>query len=283
MENKQTASQLTFSLDLLPQVAKHIEFLEHVAEVQDLRNENILKHAAYRYENYWLPLAAEHPNECLAAPVDIEWIWLCHMLSPKQYESDCLALVGTVINHTFYSGQERQQLLQVSENHWLQMYGPNEEPFTMEPQSIGNENTADTTSSLSYDVVAAALRQESFYDKISSTEKRNGENQTSSLDRYKQFIYLCKLLPTLFFSPPIDVDLLWHTHQANPQAYKSDMCRILKRLLNHDDTSTSDKEFKEANALTGAHWEMLYREPCLAEMGTCGNRCRVMCTRCTVH
>lgn len=284
MNNKQAASQLTFSVDLLTQAARHIEFLEAVAEDQDLKNENVLRRAAYRYEKYWLPLAAEHTGEPLVAPRDIEWIWLCHMLSPKTYEMDCLSLVGTVVNHTFYSLQERQQRLQASENYWFQMYGADEEPFNLEQSTSNASILEDCTSSLSYDLVAAATRQTSFYEKLSSTGNTNVEDTGCILDRYKQFIYLCKLLPTLSFTPTIGIDLLWHTHQANPKAYKTDMGRILKRLLHHDDTSTDETAFNESINLTGSSWEKFYNESCLdnesclvgsANMGTCYNRCSI--------
>jgi len=49
---------------------------------------------------FWLPLAAKHNREVLSAPLDIEWVWHCHMLSPRAYAADCERLVGVVVDHT---------------------------------------------------------------------------------------------------------------------------------------------------------------------------------------
>ncbi|XP_045161890.2 uncharacterized protein LOC123526677 [Mercenaria mercenaria] len=260
----EAASKLMFSIDLLPQVSKHIEFLERVAEVPDLKDENVLRRAVYRYEKYWLPLAAVHRDKCLAAPLDIEWIWHCHMLSPNNYESDCISLVGVVVSHTFYNKQEREQSLQVAKNGWVQMYGDKDEPFTMEFSKLDIDAVETFRSSLSYDLVAAALRQSTFYDKISSIEYKNENELENANERYKQYIYLCKLLPQLSLTPSISMDLLWHTHQANPHVYKFDMEKILRRLLLHDDTNTDHGEgskLHKATQLTKTSWEKIYNEP----------------------
>ncbi|XP_045206803.2 uncharacterized protein LOC123559048 [Mercenaria mercenaria] len=280
MDHKEAASKLMFSIDLLPQVSRHIDFLEKVAEIPDLKDEHVLRRAAYRYEKYWIPLAAEHRDECLTAPLDIEWIWHCHMLSPKNYESDCIALVGTVVNHTFYNKQERALCLQAAKKHWLQKYGDKDEPFAMEYSILDKDAVENFTSSLSYDLVAAAQRQSTFYDKIASTEYKNEENHENVNERYKQYIYLCKLLPSLPLTPSIGIDLMWHTHQSNPLAYKFDMGRILRRLLQHDDTSTDQtvgSKLHEASQLTLKSWERFYNEPFHDCTYRCVNRCFSKC------
>ncbi|XP_045206801.2 uncharacterized protein LOC123559047 [Mercenaria mercenaria] len=281
MDHKEAASKLMFSIDLLPQVSRHIDFLEKVAESPDLKDKHVLRRATYRYEKYWLPLAAEHRDECLAAPLDIEWIWHCHMLSPRNYKRDCIALVGTVINHTFYNKQERDSSLQAAKNHWLQKYGEKDEPFTMEFSTLDKEALENFTSALSYDLVEAAARQSSFYDKITSLECTNEDDLLRINEKYKQYLYLCKLLPKLPLTPSIGMDLLWHIHQANPLAYKYDMETILRRLLQHDDTSTDHSEgskLHKATQLTKTSWENVYNEP----FGDCINiNCGGTCVRCT--
>ena len=53
-----------------------------------------------RYETYWLQLAAKHPSECLAAPLDVAWIWHSHLLAPLSHRRDCLSNVGVVVNQS---------------------------------------------------------------------------------------------------------------------------------------------------------------------------------------
>jgi hypothetical protein len=60
-----------------------------------------------------------------------------------------------------------------------------------------------------------------------------------SLRRYKGFLYLLKLTGlSVFLVPTIDIDLMWHSHQAGPRAYREDTVHLLGRVLNHDDTDS---------------------------------------------
>ena len=43
-----------------------------------------------------------------------------------------------------------------------------------------------------------------------------------------------------FLVPTYDIDLIWHAHQLNPEAYNKDLTQILGKVLNHDD-SDSDR------------------------------------------
>ena len=43
----------------------------------------VLREAIQRYENVWLPLLANNgngSNPLLVPPIDVEWVWHCHML-----------------------------------------------------------------------------------------------------------------------------------------------------------------------------------------------------------
>ncbi|KAF8571672.1 hypothetical protein P879_01719 [Paragonimus westermani] len=51
-------------------------------------HETLQKLAVYRYEVFWLPLAAAHKLYA-GAPIDIHWVWLAHMLDPLVYRQDC--------------------------------------------------------------------------------------------------------------------------------------------------------------------------------------------------
>ena len=51
--------------------------------------------AAERYERFWLPLLATHPNPAaIAAPLDVAWAWLMHSLAPSKYAADVQAITG---------------------------------------------------------------------------------------------------------------------------------------------------------------------------------------------
>ena len=57
-----------------------------------------LDRAVDRYCEF-LALAAENPNQMLVPTLDIDLIWHVHMLSANDYEEDCHALLGRLLNH----------------------------------------------------------------------------------------------------------------------------------------------------------------------------------------
>lgn len=55
--------------------------------------------------------------------------------------------------------------------------------------------------------------------------------------RYKGFLHLCaKLKGRVFLVPTYDIDLMCHTHQLDPFAYRVDMLQIMGSVMAHDDT-----------------------------------------------
>ena len=119
---------------------------------------------------------------------------------------------------------------------------------------------------LSIDLVAAALRQRGFADKITG-EDCNGIDSPMALvhaiTRYHKFMLLLKrdkvtgkirkLVPTL------DVDLCWDAHQLRPVEYRNWCKGQLGRLINHDDTLSKD-DLQEGLRDTTLAWYAAYRE-----------------------
>lgn len=125
MENKETASTFYFGVDLCKQAENHVEFLGAVDAIKELKDPEVLRRAVFRYEKFWLPLASEHPDQCMSAPIDIEWVWHCHLLSPVCYEKDCKSVVGTTVNHVLRNQIEFKEAQKESEYYWHKKY-PNE-------------------------------------------------------------------------------------------------------------------------------------------------------------
>ena len=224
-----------FSLDLITQALHQLEFLAVIDKNPSLQNPAILIRVLYRYEKFWLPLAAAHPYECLSAPIDIEWLWHCHMLSPKAYVRDCLNVVGKKINHTLRKAKDYEKALRTSEVLWSRLYPT--EPFHFDyTQSHGLR----FESIIHYNIIDAAVRQKSFYYQVSLPHYRDKKFLEWGLVRYKKFIYLHQQLPNEFLVPCYDIDLFWHAHQVNPFAYEQDMMKCIGDLFDHDD-STNDR------------------------------------------
>eukprot|EP01018_Ginkgo_biloba_P025969 Gb_06704 [translate_table: standard] len=87
-------------------------------------------------------------------------------------------------------------------------------------------------------------------------------------ERYKAFLHLIAKFRDNerhpFFVPTYDIDLIWHSHQLSPVAYRDDTLHLLGRVLNHDDTSEDrslrqrlDVGFRETREL----WENIFGFP----------------------
>ncbi|KAF9779250.1 hypothetical protein BJ322DRAFT_450903 [Thelephora terrestris] len=98
----------------------------------------------------------------------------------------------------------------------------------------------------SVELVAAAMRQSTFVDKIHELGWLNpgflGNPDCvpvlqHCILRYHGFLTLLSTDPgnKSFFVPTLDVDLAWHTHQLSPKNYSEDCRKIAFRLIDHDD------------------------------------------------
>ena len=94
------------------------------------------------------------------------------------------------------------------------------------------------TAKIDYDIQAASSRQMEFYYNVSLPHYMNLTFLKSSIDRYKNFLYLKKKYKAAYLVPTYDIDLMWHTHQLSPLNYIEDCNSYLGYALNHDDTTT---------------------------------------------
>ncbi|KAF4997175.1 hypothetical protein FGRMN_4070 [Fusarium graminum] len=56
-----------------------------------------------------------------------------------------------------------------------------------------------------------------------------------AVERYEKYLQLLKLYPGKMLVPALDIDLVWHTSQLSPTAYKASMEARCGRFINHDD------------------------------------------------
>ncbi len=214
----------------------------------------------FRYESLWLPLLAKHPDDDLEPPLDVHWIWHCHMLSPQAYRADCRALVAAFPDHRFrVLRQEKDGALTAARALWTNLYPG--EPFDINFADVPDNIVHDTK--IGYDLFAATKRQRGFYYHISLPHYYDSVFLKQALERYKKFVKLKRKNPALFVVPMYDVDLIWHTHQLHPEAYYQDTMAYLNNHLNHDDTSTDrgpKAKLTMCDNMTRGMWYDTYKE-----------------------
>ena len=262
------AALIRIGADLITSSQHHVEFLKTVNSHPSLYGGKVLEQAIRRYVKFWLPLAAECKEETLAAPLDIEWVWHCHLLSPILYHADVMKICGTFVRHKVSDKHNYQQALVFSEKYWNRKYP--EEPFQVDLSASGGETESglqpgelSMSLGLQYDLEAAAERQKVFYYQVSLPHYEDEKFLLGALKRYKKFLYLKQLNPNTFLVPCYDIDLMWHTHMNFPCVYKEDTAAVLGKTLNHDDSvndRTAGSKLDQSNTNTRALWKRTYNE-----------------------
>ena len=226
--------KLPSKLDLLNAAVSEYDFLRLIDNHPALYCTPVLLNAVYRYETYWLPLAAQYEGEYLPAPLDIEWVWHCHILNPVAYSNDCNSMLGKVVDHRPMVLNESAS--QKSKNYWNQKY--NGVPYDIDLYDTTPTPLISGTfiQKSSYDIVAACQRQRGFNYNSSLPHFRDLTFLKKAVQRYKVLLMIKRDNPHVFVVPCYDNDLIWHTHQQFPHYYWSDTSFILGKVLDHDDS-----------------------------------------------
>ncbi|XP_074275365.1 glycine-rich domain-containing protein 1-like [Silene latifolia] len=244
------AQKIVVSVDLVEAAKKQLKFLAAVDRNRYLHEEDhALKWAIYRYNACWLPLLAKHlenpvSEDPLVVPLDCEWIWHCHRLSPIRYKVDCQKLYGTILGNRNVISSVQATSKNATEEIWNKLYP--DEPYELDINRPFSEdiikNHPDNNKFTSYDLVAAVKRQSSFTFQVSRPYMSDDLFLQEAEARYKGFLHLIRTNSEMginrFCVPTYDVDLMWHTHQLYPGCYCKDLIKLTGRVLQHDDTDS---------------------------------------------
>ena len=254
---------IMISVDLIESALNQLEFLEDIENLKIPYSKKIIKRAVYRYEKFWLPFCIKHDNyREYYPPLDVAWIWHCHMLSPTSYFSDCKNFVGTLIDHDCNNRKDRKIKQQKTTSTWSNTFNASYE--YLKNNSIGDKRAFESfESKIEYDLCEASERQKSFYYQVSLEHYKNKDFLAIGLERYKKFLYLKKLNPDAYVVPCYAIDIIWHSHQLNPKAYYNDTKSVLGKIFPHDDTindRSPDSKLSVSNEKTRELWKNTYKE-----------------------
>lgn len=258
-----TALDIEFSVDLIKASLFHVDFLKEVNSLK-FTPEQITR-AVYRYEKLWLPFCIKNNsvNKILFPPIDVAFVWHCHMLNPTSYANDCSRLYNRIIDYKLLSNTDRSKYQAYTKPIWESSLNCSFD-YSNANNCINSKNKfLNFKSKFEYDLVEASKRQSTFYYQVSLPHFRNEEFLTMSLDRYKKFLTLRKCCPEEFIVPCYGIDLIWHSHQLHPIDYGFDTKRITGSLFPHDDSTNDrstgsklDTSFKSTRDL----WKLYYQE-----------------------
>ena len=258
---------IKFSVDLIESALNQLEFLKDVDYLKILYSGELLQRAIYRYEKFWLPFCAHIKSNgdnyrSFYPPLDVAWVWHCHMLCPTDYIEDCKSICDTVIDHACLSREERKLKQEKTISLWEKTFNISYDYLDDNP--IGDKSKYKSFASrIKYNLYEASDRQKSFYYQVSLDHFRNKDYLAIGLDRYKKILYLKKMNPSAFVVPCYAIDIIWHTHQFNPKAYSKDTINILGKLFPHDDTDSDrspESKLSVSTANTSELWKKTFNQ-----------------------
>ncbi|KAK9466493.1 hypothetical protein V1512DRAFT_239619 [Lipomyces arxii] len=101
----------------------------------------------------------------------------------------------------------------------------------------------DNPSTFAVELNSAVARQSRFIDTMDALAYLKSPFRQAiihrSIDRLLKFLHLLRMNPERSLSPPVDVDLAWHTFQLSPPAYTATCFVLLGTLIDHDDSTTT--------------------------------------------
>ncbi|XP_066928930.1 uncharacterized protein [Clytia hemisphaerica] len=212
-------------VDLVTEAKKHYEFIQQLNFTPSIYHPNNIKRSIIRYEQFWLPFARSFQNEFLIAPLDIELIWVVHMLNPVAYERDCFAIANRLIRHEIVTKEERDSD-ERAEQLWNNMYR-NGEPFYVDINRIPSD-TKPYRSELSSHLINAVKEYREFCRQVSLPHYKDDKFLELALQTYIEGALSGDLRKTAY---PYHNSFMWKTHQLFPSDYRRDS-KFLKETHN---------------------------------------------------
>lgn len=106
-------------------------------------------------------------------------------------------------------------------------------PAEQEVREIPEEGYEQKSS---YDIFKAITRQRVFFYQTSLPHFHDKQFLKAAQKRYQRFLFLKHQNPEEVLVPCYDIDVMWHSHQLHPAAYKHDTTKVLGQTLVHDDS-----------------------------------------------
>ena len=137
----------------------------------------------------------------------------------------------------------------------------------------------------SYDIFSAISRQRVFYYQVSLPHFHDKNFLKAAVKRYQRFLFLKHQNPTEVLAPCYDIDLIWHTHQLHPSAYKHDTTKVLGQILVHNDSindRSAGSKLQRADQKTRDLWKILFDDTFVTFGSTFRGEPPVLCEKMSI-
>jgi len=209
---------------------KYYSIMQEIAKHAELSRKNVVEFSIHRYLLF-LRLQQKHVDSWLYPPLDVQAVWLAHLIRNNVYIKDCIRLFGSIVPcHLLTAEFDSKANLKHTEELWKAEY--KEETFLRKKplQVSPAPKPLTTTVSICADDV---VQDRNWLDEL---ERQVGNNRINDrkyliqlIEGYEMLLYLHAKHPKSSTTPPIPIDLIWHAHQCHPVAYQWDMKNLLGR------------------------------------------------------
>ncbi|XP_047047917.1 glycine-rich domain-containing protein 2 isoform X2 [Lolium rigidum] len=225
-----------------------------------------------RYEDLWLPLAAEATGgggedpAMLVPPPDVQLIWLCHCFH-HSYFSYCISRFGRLIDRpSILDAENEEYAADCCRDLWAARYPL--DPFDLDNNEFDGSNlNAIDNDDANSEIVKIVQTYAGLAARFASPFVSEGVYHVAAKRRYMRFLDLiregvCTTRQDTRLVPSLDILLMWLAHQSFPVSYATDMTAMaIRDNVTKMVVSYGEVVSEEVVERTRVLWEQAYDEP----------------------
>ncbi|KAF7101019.1 hypothetical protein CFC21_102422 [Triticum aestivum] len=257
-----------FSVDLAAAARRLLAFLRSASA-----RGNVGPRSVRRYEEMWLPLAADAAGgggeeaAMLVPPPDVHLVWLCHCFHHERYVAYCASRFGRLIDRpSILDAENEEHAADCCRDIWAARYPL--EPFDLDNNDFdGNNSNAIENDSANSEIFMMVQTYAGLADHFASPFVSEGVYHVAARRRYTCFLDLirkgvCTTREDTRLVPSLDILLMWLAHQSFPASYATDMTlmsikdNVMKMVVSYREVAS-----EETVERTRILWEEAYDEP----------------------
>ncbi|CAL0300111.1 unnamed protein product [Lupinus luteus] len=260
---------IRLGIDLVSASRRNLEFFRNVADSVWLHHRTILAEAIRRYHDLWMPLISnltvtDSSPPMILPPLDVEWVWFCHILNPVSYLEYCERRFSKVIGRVaIFDEENREYALMRCREIWSSEYPS--QPFENEASWDSDENGPGREDVVFKEVEEVEEKRRLLCSMFGEGYRSEVVYLVAARKRYKRFLYMLQRFghqPSTRLVPTSDILLMWLTHQSYPTVYvedlkalalESDLHKVVATLLE----TVNEKEVEETKNL----WDDAFNQP----------------------
>jgi len=207
---------------------------------EKMKEENYVHKAMTRYMKF-LALKDKYEGKDeskrkLVPALDIEVIYLSHLVRTPQYRSYCEKKFGKVLDHQMVDLVNSMNVGLKEDLKWTEEVWFKEYQYSMNCVDDEKEN-GEIDVDLGFGVEEIILDRNWLLwlnETLGGLDVYNDRVLENAYKGYIKYLYLSAVYPCYVFNPTFEIDLFWHTHMLFPLQYDLDCVKYCGKVLHHE-------------------------------------------------